>query len=170
MRSQFFRTISITVCIGLLIGVIGQEVQGQQEKPLNLQEIRKTLIFRSRPSKTTEELNEQLIAEIRKRKVNFILSSQEEESLKKAGGSEMLIKTIHEVLPEKTRGKILLYQKYIDNYYGTAEQIKIALEAAKEYVKKFSDDEVDKELLKYFKDVIPMLEKLVETDKEPCYL
>jgi len=169
MRSHFFRITSFTIYTGLIIFLIGHQVQGQQEKPLNLQEIRKTLVFRSRISITTEELNEQLISEIRKRKVNFILSSEEEESLKKAGGSDLLIKTIHKVLPEKTRGKILLYQKYIDNYYGTAEQIKIALEAAKEYVKKFSDDEVDKELLKYFKDVIPMLEKLTETDKEPCY-
>ena len=150
------------VYISLLIFFTGLQIQGQQDKPISFNDIQKTLVFRSRISKTTDELNEQLISEIRKRKVNFILSSEQEKSLKKAGGSDLLIKTIHEVLPEKLKVKFLLYQKYLDNYDREAfEKKKIALEAAKEYVKKYSDDKEDKEIIDYFREVITILEKLI---------
>jgi Flp pilus assembly pilin Flp len=38
--------------------------------------------------------------------------------------------------------------------------LKRAVEAAKEYVKRFSKDEEDKEIIEYFKTVIPELENL----------
>jgi len=108
MRTCFLRFVIFAICIGFLI--ISQ-VQGQEKEFVNLQEIRKTLVFRSRIKITTEELNERLISEIRNRKVNFILTSEEEDSLKKVGGSNLLIKTIRENLPKKLGEQIVLYKK-----------------------------------------------------------
>ncbi len=54
----------------------------------------------------------------------------------------------------------------MNNYDGTIEQKKIAVEAAKEFVKKFGDD---KDVIDYFKAAIPDLEKIINTQNEPCY-
>jgi len=161
MKILIFRTMIISTFISLFVFLIGQQqVQAQQGKPLNLNDIQKTFISTSHISKTIEELNEQLITDIRKRKVNFILTSEDEDSLKKAGGSDLLIKEIRENLPERTKEKIILYQEYLNNYdKKTVPEIKIAVKAAKEYVKKFSDDKDDKEIIDYFKAAIPNLEK-----------
>jgi len=53
-------------------------------------------------------------------------------------------------------------KKYTDNYSGTPTQVKIALEAAKEFVKKYSDDEYVKEIVDYLKKIIPVLEETIE--------
>lgn len=168
MKFYGFKTIVISVCAGLFILLTSQQSQGQEERPLNLNDIQKVLVFRSRISVTTAELNYQLISEIRKRKVNFILTLDDEKSLKKAGGGDLLIKTIQENLPEKLREKIILYQKYVDNYAGTLKQKKIALEAAREYVKKYSDSKDDKEIIDYFNAAIPVLEQHIDTNFIPC--
>jgi len=78
--------------------------------------------------------------------------------LKKGGGSDLLVKTIRENLPKKLEEQIVLYKKYADNYDGDFKQRKIAVEAAKEFVKKYGDDKELKKIIDYFKENIPILE------------
>jgi len=163
MKTLIFRLMIVSIFTSLFVFLIGrQQVQAQQEKHLNLNDIRETLVFRSGVSKTTEEINEQLITDIRKRGVDFMLSTEDEGALKKAGGSDLLIKSIRENLPKRLE-KNILYRKFLTNYDGTIKQMKIAVEAAKEYVRKFSDDDDKdvKEIIDYFKAVIPELEKAI---------
>ncbi len=162
MKILNYKTTIIFIFISLFVFLIGQQqVQAQQEKHLNLNHIRERLASKSRGSKTTKEINEQLIADIRKRGVNFHLTSKDKNSLKKAGGSNLLIKTIRENLSKNFKEQTLLYQKFVDNYDGTIEQKKIAIEAAKEFVKKFSDDEDVKEVIDYLNTAIPDLEYVI---------
>ena len=58
-----------------------------------------------------------------------------------------------------------LYKKYTDNYNGDIAKQKIALDAAKEYVQKYSADPVVKEQIDYFaKTAIPTLEESIAND------
>lgn len=170
MEVLIFRKAFVSIFISLFVFLIGQQqIQAQQEKHLNFNDIRETLVSKSHISKTTEEINEQLVTDIRKRGVSFILTSEDEDALKKAGGSDLLIKSIRENLPKRLEERIILYRKYVNNYDGTIEQKKIAVEAAKEFVKKFSDDKDVKDVIDYFKAAIPDLEKIINTQNEPCY-
>ncbi len=58
--------------------------------------------------------------------------------------------------------KTAVYQKYLDNYAGTIDQKKTAIEAAKEYIKICGQSEPDKDLVAYLKDAIPALEKNIK--------
>lgn len=167
MNTIHHKKIVATVCAFLFVFLIAHQVQAQQEKPLNLQDIRNTLVIRSSINVKTEELNEQLITEIRKRKVNFILTSEDEVALKKVGGNNLLIKIIRENLPKKLEEQIILYKNFTDNYAGNSRQRKIALEAAKEFVKRYSDDESVKEIIEYFIKIIPQLDAIVNCCIDP---
>ena len=162
MRTYLFKFVIFAVCICLPINLLGQQVQTQQEKPLNQQDILKVLVFRSLPRKSDKELNELLITKIRQRKINFLLSAEEEEYMKKVGGSDLLIKTIRENLPKEIEEQIILYKRYTDNYNGDSKQKKTAIEAAKEFIKKYGDDKELKEIIDYLKEAIPDLETMIK--------
>ena len=116
MKSCNHSIITASICISLLLFLSGQQqIQAQKEKHLNLWDIRKVLIFRTSINTSVDEPNKKLIEDVNKGGVSFILSAEDEESLKKVGASELLIKAIRENLPEKLRGKLVLYQKYVDN-------------------------------------------------------
>jgi hypothetical protein len=147
-----------------------------KQNHLNLNDILTKLTFTPSINKSTEEINQQLIEEIQKRKVNFILSSEDENSLKKAGASNSLIKAIRGNLPNEFKEKLtlvaeqqVLYKKFTDNYNGTLEQKKIALVAAKEFVKRYSDDESVKEIIDYFVKIIPSFETMVNCCKPDSF-
>ena len=54
-----------------------------------------------------------------------------------------------------------IYKKYIDNYNGNLEQRKVAVEAAKEYIKICTSSEIDSEIVNYLKNAVPELEKWI---------
>lgn len=161
MRVFGYKIKTVFICIGLFVFLSGQKVLGQQEKPLNFNDILSRFTSNSRINNSIKEINEQLITDIRKREVNFILTFEDKNSLKKAGATDLLIKTIDENLPETLREKIVLYKKYLDNYEGSLSQMKKALKAAKEYVKRYSDDEENKKIIDYLNESIPILERIV---------
>lgn len=176
MKSCFYNLAVVFIKAALFVFLNGTQIQGQEKQDyLNLNSIQLKLVFTSRIIETTEEINEQLIKDIKERKVNFILSSEDEESLKKAGASEALIRVIRENLPKEikekivlTNEKVALYRKFTDNYDGNVSQKKIAIDAAKEYVKRYRDDKDDKEIIAYFTKVIPELESIVKSIVNCC--
>ncbi|NNE98218.1 MAG: hypothetical protein HKN25_04275 [Pyrinomonadaceae bacterium] len=62
--------------------------------------------------------------------------------------------------------KTALYEKYTSNYNGTVEQMKIALEAGREYVQKYGANADDKPQVDFIKADIPRLEAAIEADRK----
>lgn len=163
MNAYIYKRIISLVFIGLFMFLINpQQAHGQQEiKYVSACHIFDNLVFGLRFNKSIDEINRLLIKEIQERGVDFTINSEEENSFKKIGASDLLIKAVREKFSTKLREQIDLYKKFTDNYDGkTVEQKKIAVDAAKEYIKKFSEEEDgSKVLVEYFRKVIPALEK-----------
>lgn len=162
---------NISAFIAALICLFAnQTALAQEKKPLNLNDIAVKLTFTSRISKSTKQINKELTADVRKRKVNFILEPDDENLLRKAGANNSLIKAIYESAPKevkKLEEQTVLYRKHVDNYKGKVEQKKTALDAAKEFVEKYKDCVDAKLIIEYFKQSIPILEQhtTIETQK-----
>jgi hypothetical protein len=97
------------------------------------------------------------------------LTLKNKNSLRKVGGSDFLIKVIGENSPKYIKEKAILYRKFTDNYDGTIAQRQIALEAAKEFIFRYNNDqELDnKTIINYFRDVIPVFQRMM-TKYEDC--
>ncbi len=141
-------------------------VFGQKPKPITLDEIISKLTLNSQNEKSADENNRQPIEEISERKVNFSLDEQGEKSLKKAGASDLLITAIYLNSTNKIEEQKVLYQSFVDNYSGSLQQRKIALEAAKEFVRKYSDDKESEKIIEYFKTYIGVVSTPI--DPEIC--
>lgn len=59
--------------------------------------------------------------------------------------------------------KEALYKKYTDNYKGTDDQKKIAIEAGKQYIEKYGASEDDKQVVDYLRKRVPALEEEIGT-------
>ena len=160
-------SIKTFILIGLFIFLIGeQEVQCQQKmKYVTSEIVLDNLIFGLRLTKSIDEINRRLIEQIKKYKVDFTLRSEEEKAFKRIGASDLLIKAIRENYSKILQDQIILYKRFTDNYNGTLEQKKIALEAAKEFVEKYRDDADSKDIIEYFRKFIPAFEKYLNDIK-----
>jgi predicted DNA-binding protein len=142
-----------------------------QEKPnyVTFDEILNNLNLSSKTKKSNAEINRQIIEQIIEKKVDFILTKEDEEKLRKVGGNKTLFETINVNIPQDVKKKRLLeqemqvvYKKFTDNYDGqTSVQRKIAIEAAKVFLQKYSDNPDVKEIIEYFKKYIPQAERLI---------
>jgi hypothetical protein len=164
MKVFFGKTIII---LGVLLGFINiQQVLGQQKAQyMSACNIFDNLVFGLRFKNSIDEINKLLINQIKERKVDFTLNSDEEKAFKRIGASDLLIKAIHENYSKTLQEQISLYKKFTDNYNGTLEQKKIALEAAKMFVEKFSGDADYKDIIEYFRNNIPAMEKYLNEIK-----
>lgn len=135
----------------------------KKEPPFNLQEIRTRLIFRSSVKETDKQANENLISELNKRGIGFMVLPDDEKLLRKAGANDRLIKVIKDLsekIEPRLKEKNLLYQVFLDNYSKTSsEQKMVAIDAANEFIKKFGNDEDCAEIVRYLKVWIPRTEK-----------
>lgn len=165
MKLFFGKTIIILIALFGFINI--QQIQGQQKiKYVSACDIFDNLVFGLRFNSSIDQINKSLIKEIQERGVDFTLSSEEEEkSFKKLGASDLLIKAIRENFSKTVQERISLYKKFTDNYNGTLEQKKIALDAAKEFIEKYSDDGDSKDIIKYFRSNIPAMEKYLNDKK-----
>lgn len=155
--------------MGLLL-LSGQIVSGQEQQcggEVSLKEMLTKFRFTSRREKTAEQINEELIGEVRRRKVNFALNAADEKSLREAGATDRLIETVRENYPEKLNKAYRLFTRYneivsTEAWSQNSGEIKELLEIAKEYVAVFENDACYKRQVDYFKDFIPVLEKDIE--------
>ncbi len=140
-----------------------------QSDRISVSYILSKFIFTSRITKPAEPINEKLVEEIIERKVNFRLDAENKKSLKEAGASDLLLKTISEnYQPGSEIEAERLYHIYMNNYQSNKiENLKMAIDAAKEFVKKFEKDGCYAEQVKYFKDAIPMLEPDYHPPRDP---
>src|SRR5688572_12954679 len=126
---------------GLFVFLTAQNTPAQKKSDfVNLNYILTKLTFTSRISKSAEQINDELIKEIRERKVDFILEKEIEKEIEKAGGNKLLIKTIRKNLREGFKERVslskqihsnkdnkenlALYKKYTDNFRGNCKQKK----------------------------------------------
>lgn len=148
----------------LFIGFFGlfinpQVILCQKAEPMNLNEIASKLNFTSQISKSKDEINQQLIDEIGERKINFILNETDENTLKKDGANDLLIKAIYLNSTNKIEEQKILYEEFTNNYSGNLQQRKIAVKAAKEYVRRYSDEKDSKEMINYLVQYISLAEE-----------
>ena len=106
----------ILIFIALVVFLNAQQLQAQ-ENNVNLNYIFSKLT--SQTDKSTEEINTELIKEISKRKVDFILSLEDEESLKNSGANNLLIGTIDENASEETKQEFI--QKF-NSFMGVCDK------------------------------------------------
>ena len=64
----------------------------------------------------------------------------------------------------QTDEKTTLYNEYLETYQGTIEQRKKAVVAAKKYIEKYGSSADDAEIVKYFRDSLPALEKGIKDE------
>ncbi len=137
MKNCGYKTAAVSMCIVLFIIFAGQlPVKGQQDEPLTLKQIIKILKSKSN-DKSIYAINEQTIKNVRKYNVSFELTARDEKSLKNAQASDALIKVISENTPKALEEAKLLYQKFTDNFNGTLEQKKLAVDAGKDIIEYF---------------------------------
>ena len=154
------------------LGVSAQEKDKSklEERPIHYQDIQAMLVFRSRIKKSDKQVANEIAAEIRRRTVEFIITLEEEKALRKIGANDELIDAIRNGIPEEKREHVLkleemtrVYVRFTDNYYKkTIPEIRIAIEAGKEFIRLYGDDPEVKEQVDYLRSTIPKLEKMIE--------
>lgn len=168
MRNSILKILTV---LGLVVFLTSQSVYGQAPpNHIKFSYIVDKLNSTSRNKKKNEKINDSLIKEIQERKVNFILTKQNEEFLRKKGSNDSLIKTIQENVSESVlesekyfEKMEALYQKFQNNRKGPAiENYKIALEAAKEYLEKYEIVHPGDDVSRYIKYQIPKLEEKIK--------
>ena len=162
MKLFFSKTVIIFI---VLFGFFNtQQVYGQQEvKYVTVCQVFDNLVFGLRFNNNIAEINKWLIKQIQERGVDFKLESKEEEnSFRKIGASDLLIKAIRENYSKELEEKSDLYKKFTENYASkNPEQLKIAIESGKEFVKRYREDESVKEIVDYLVKTIPALERRI---------
>lgn len=167
MKNNGYKTAAVSMCIVLFIILAGRlPVKGQQDEPLTLKQIIKILKSKSN-NKSIYAINKQIIEDVRKYKVSFELTAKDEKSLKNAQASGALIKAISENTPKAIEEAKLLYQKFTDNYKGTLEQKKLAIDAGKEFVKRYRNNENYKDIIEYFIRSLSVFEESISR-KQGC--
>jgi hypothetical protein len=164
MKNPAIKTTFIFFFVALIsipIFAQSQPVKPEMEKPLYIDDILTELLFTSRISHPLEELNNKLIAEIRMRRVGFVLTDDNKKEIKKAGGSDELIKAIDGALPQSVKDRIKekmrLDKIFRENYAGDLAQRKIAIKAGNDFLNKFGNDEDSKDFVEYLKAYLPVL-------------
>ena len=165
MKNNFSKAMVILI---VLLGLINtQHIYGQQPmKYVTVCYIFDNLVFGLRFNSNIVEINKLIIKQIQERGVDFKLESKEEEnSFRKIGATDELIKAIRGNFSKEFQHQIDLYKKFTDNYAGkTIEQRRTAIDAAKEFIEKFGDVEDNKDIIKYLKKIIPELERRIATE------
>ena len=143
--------------------------QENQCKQITLDYLLTKLESASPETDSKEKIIKELKGEIVERKMISALSYANEKRLRSVGANDSLIKTIRKNLSKPSEEEISLYNSFITCYQSNnVEQTKKALEAAKEFVRKFENDGCHVELVKYFKEVIPVLETYIK-NKDDIY-
>lgn len=160
MKTLARQILKFSVCLALVL-FLGQTVSGQGNEcggELSFDEI--LTKFTIRKTISAEPVNKELIGQVIKRKTDIELSAANEKTLRDAGASEVLVKAIRENVSAKSVEAVRLYRAYVENYQSEKiENLKIALDAAKEYIRKFENDGCNIEVVKYFKDAVLVLEE-----------
>lgn len=164
------------VLIGILLLGIGFTVPlwaqpAEIERgPVTRREVRRWLNITQDNPVLSDEANQDLIVEIQKRGVNFVLSAEEEWAFQLLEASDELIIAIREAVPAEQRAAILaaterakLYNTFSNNYrQSDLISRRTALEAGKEFVQRYRSDPAVKDAVSFINRYIPQLQRSVQ--------
>jgi hypothetical protein len=154
---------------------LGQPAGSDEVKPVRIQEVRRALRVTPQTPEQIEKTNQELILAIKARGVNFALSEAEEWALGLEEASDELIQTIREALTSEERERLLkvreqegLYYTFVNNYAQADVNSKLAaIEAGKEFVRRFRNDPNVAEIVAYLQRAVPALERSVRFTQRP---
>ncbi len=130
------------IFVASLIFLNAQQIQAQERSnPIIVDDVITKLTFTSRISQSTEQINENLIKEIRRYKVDFILTTDDEIKIREAGGNDLLIETIRQNPSKKFEN----YQPMGQTNYISLDEIESKLANISKANK--SLQKIDKELI-----------------------
>jgi len=146
--------------------VIAFQNVSAQEKPFTLNDILAKLTFTSRVDKSVEQINAKLIEEIKKRKVGFEPTADDEQKIKARGGNLALIKAINANFvqtrsPAETDSKLAL-ELWNCNSKTDLADIKQCLRIAKKLTLDFKDEPLTERETKDLKNYIQKMEELIK--------
>jgi hypothetical protein len=165
----FFCFRCLLLIIVLVVPLIAQEQKPDGAEPVTKDEIRSLLEASQDSPEAIEQSNRELLAAVRARGVDFALSKEEEWSLDLLEASDELLEAIRAALSQEERELRLkiaelkrLYYQFANNYrkLDIASQT-AALEAGKEFVRRFGEDKRLKDIVAYMTRTIPQLESMV---------
>lgn len=137
-----------------------------EDKPLGFDAIVRTLTTRKPTLRSNKKLNRRLASKIGRLKVNFILSADEEKTLRGLLANDELITAIRQNLADAELKRLIaikdmegLYSLFVNNFQGrTRGEISIALASGREFIRRYADNSEVKEHVAYIRVWIPTLE------------
>ncbi len=150
--------------------------QKDDENPVTIQQIRWALNHTPEVPEQIQKTNQELIEAVRRRGVNFVLSAEEEWALSLRNASDELVETIRTATPAEERGRLLmireqkgLYDTFVNNYSrNDVSSKRIAVDAGKEFVRRYSNDANVAEIVAFLKRAVPALERMLRyLDRQP---
>lgn len=176
MSNRFLKSIVGSIGFILLtsvsVQIVGQapQVEPKKDWPVTLGEIVRTLKFTSRQLHSIDEINRDLIAAVKKRKINFVFNDNVRKELKDNQANDALIKTVDKVLSpaEKTalgehlkvltRLDAILRENWSKKDIESRQKV---IQTGKEILEKFGNDKDEdlKDMIKWLRDTLPRLEE-----------
>lgn len=157
--AQKFTLVFITLCIFLS----AQSIPAQEKSDhITLNEIKSKLAAILKDGSDPGPITGRVADEIRRRKVDFVLTAEDREFFRNFTGNDL----INEAIENNVSAKALeieaqrLYQIFVDNYRGDAGQKQLAVKAAREFIERFENDPDLKAQIDYLKKVVPKLEAI----------
>ncbi|MGE3465449.1 MAG: hypothetical protein AB7J13_00835 [Pyrinomonadaceae bacterium] len=163
------------VLIGILLLNLGFAVPfwaqpDQGTAPVTRREVRRWLNVTQDDPVLSQEANEELIAAIRTRGVNFVLTPEEEWAFQLLEASDELIEAIRDAVPADQREAMIratqqrrLYDAFASNYRLTdINSRRTALDAGKEFVQRYRGDPELKDVVSFINRYLPQLQRSVQ--------
>ncbi len=155
--------------IGFLVPLRAQPVEAVST-PVTRREVRRWLNITQDNPVLSEEANHDLIAEIQKRGVNFVLAPEEEWAFQLLEASDELILAIRNAIPADQRAAFLLaadrtklYNTFSVNYRRPdLASRRTALEAGQEFLERYRNDAAVKDAVSFLTRYIPQLTRSVQ--------
>lgn len=160
---------SLLATFPLLVCAVAQPPAPDEPKPVRIQEVRRALRFTLQTPEEIEKTNQELIAAIEARGVNFALSEAEAWALGLEEASDELLKTIREALTPEERERLLkvreqegLYYTFLNNHsQADVNSKQVAVNAGREFLRKYSGDPNVTEMVTYIQRALPALERSI---------
>ena len=166
---RFGNQIGIFLLVAAL--VVGASAQGRSvsESPVTRGEVRQWLTATEDDPEQSEQANRELIEEIERRGVNFVLSHEEEWAFGLLEATDELLVAIRDAVPAAQREALLraaaqqrLYAAFMSNYTRTdLLSRRTALDAGKESIARFQNDPAVKTNFTFISRQLPNLERIV---------
>jgi hypothetical protein len=164
-----FRNLMRLVLLSIAFAVPAAAQIDLKNRPVTKREIKVSLGMANEIPAQVNRVNKELIAAIKKRGVNFVLSKYEEWVFQLQDASDELIKSIREAMSEEERARRLdeterekLYYSFMLNHTRTdrASQ-QIALTSGREYVRRYKGKSGEAQNISLMERTLPTLERSV---------